>query len=288
MAGGQAVKLGTPAVTQDLYYALMDASWPVFVALVSAAFVALNLLFGLVYVLLPGAIDHARPGSLGDAFFFSIETLATVGYGNMAPATTVGHAVAAIEILTGLFFTATVTGLVFARFARPRASMVFSQVAVIGTYEGGRALMIRLASTRARALADVTAQLGWFERVELPDGRTFGRIVELPLVRSRVPILALSWTLIHPLDDDSAVLAALAGDGRFVLTATIGGLDTLLAAPTFGGHSYGREDVLIDQEFVDIIVERDGVLHLDLSLLHHVRPSAAPSASAAMTPEIFG
>lgn len=270
----RAVKLGTPSALEDVYYVAMDMRWPTFIGAVSAVFLAINIVFALVYLALPGAIDNARPDVPTDAFFFSVETLATVGYGNMAPATTAAHTVATLEILTGLFFTATVTGLIFARFSRPRDALVFSNVAVIGTFETGRALMIRMASVRTRAIADVSAQLGMLQRVTLPDGRSFGRMIDLPLVRPRNSMLSLSWTIAHPLDDNSPVLAALAGDEPILLSVMVSGIDTLLASQTFGRRSYRRDDIVADHDFVDMLVDRDGVLHLDLAQLSTTRPCA--------------
>jgi inward rectifier potassium channel len=266
----QAVKIGAPPAVGDLYYLTMEMSWPTFVGLVTAVFVAINFAFGLIYALIPGQIANAASGSVADGFFFSVETLATVGYGNMAPASYLAHAIAAVEILIGLFFSATITGLIFARFARPRDSLVFSRVAVVSNYEDKPALMVRVASTRSRPLVDVTAQMAWLERVELPDGRVFRRLVDLPLVRSHNPMLGLSWTLVHLLDDDSAVLAAWSGNDRFTLTVGVSGLDTLLASQSQGRQSYDRESVLADHDFADAITDNDGELHLDLARLHDV------------------
>ncbi|MGY2733496.1 ion channel [Sphingomonas sp. UYP23] len=277
MGGFPAVKTGGPSPYGDLYYGVMEMSWPWFIALVSASFVAINLVFGTIYALLPGAIGTMQPGSVIDGFFFSVDTLGTVGYGVMAPVTRLGHAIAAVEILIGLFFSATITGLIFARFARPRESLIFSDVAVIGRYLGRRALMIRVASKRSRPLADVTAQMSWLETVHLGDGRTFRRLSELPLVRSRNPMLGLAWTLVHILDDDSPVLAALAdANDRFLLTLSISGIDTLLASQSLGGQRYVRETVLIDHEFVDVISDENGTTHLDLRGFHKTVAIAEP------------
>ena len=147
-AGTPAIKLGAPSPLGDLYYWVMEMRWPVFIGLAALLFVAINLMFGLLYAALPGSVAGAEPGSIADGFFFSVDTLGTVGYGVMAPGNRIGHAIAALEILTGLFFSATMTGLVFARFARPRQSLEFSNVAVIGRYAGQRALMVRVASDR--------------------------------------------------------------------------------------------------------------------------------------------
>ena len=280
IGGLNAVKLGAPSAFEDLYYSTMEMSWPAFVGIVSLAFVVINLLFGLVYAALPGAVGGMATSSLADGFFFSVETLGTVGYGNMAPATHLGHAIAAGEILLGLFYSATITGLIFARFARPRNGFVFSRVAVVGEMEGRRALMVRLASPRARPVADAAAQVSWLERVDLPDGRVFRRLNELPLTRSVNPMLGLAWTLIHPIDPDSPMLEALLGPDEFRLTVTVSGLDTLLAAQAIGGRTYGRDDILLDHEFVDAVEDRAGVFHLDLGKLDAVIPHRHPPETA--------
>lgn len=272
LSGVRAVKSGAPSVFGDIYYLMMEITWPVFILWVSLIFVGINLAFGAIYACVPGAIDHAKPGSVLDGFFFSVETLATVGYGNMAPATHLGHSIAAVEILLGLFFSATMTGLIFARFARPRDSLVFSRVAVIGPCEQGQALMIRLASTRARPLTDVTAQVSWLEMVTQSDGRSFRRLVELPLVRSRNPILGLSWTLMHVLEPDSPLLTALHGTTPFLLTVSVTGTDTLLASQSQGSYNYPREQILTDHEYIDVISDLDGAIHLNLSRLHDAAP----------------
>jgi len=274
LGGFEAIKSGVPPRLADPYYWVMEMSWPMFVLLVSLVFAGINVIFGAIYTLLPGAIANAAPGSLGDGIFFSADTLATVGYGSMYPATRTAHAIAIVEMLTGLFFSATVTGLIFARFSRPRQSLQFSNVAVIGRFEGRRALMVRVASVRSRPLADAVAQLSWLETIHQPDGRVFRRLAELPLVSNRNPMLGLAWTLIHLLDDDSPMLAALAGSDRFLLTATVNGVDTLLASGSQGGQRYGREDIRVDHDFVDVISDESGTMHLDLMLLHDTAPIA--------------
>ena len=268
LGGFKAFKVGGPHPLSDLYYRTMEMTWPTFVGLVTLVFIGINVVFGGIYAAFPGAIANAAPHSFTDGFFFSVETLATVGYGNMAPASHLGHSIAAFEILLGLFFTATNTGLIFARFARPRASIVFSKVAVIGLYRGEPALMVRLASIRTRPLADVTAQLSWLQRVDEPNGGTYRRLVELPLVHSHNPMLSLSWTLVHLLEPDSELLKAVLGTERFILAAMVSGVDTLLATQSQGGHSYGRHDILIDHQYVDVVTDVEGILHLDLRRLH--------------------
>ncbi len=273
IAGNSATKIGAPPAIHDLYYSLMEISWPLFILLVSAVFFAINLIFGLIYSLIPGAIGGMAPHSFWDGVFFSIETLATVGYGNMAPVTTIGHVLAAIEILTGLFFSATMTGLIFSRFARPRESLVFSRVAVLSEYNGRRALVVRVATIRSRPLIDVSAQMSWLEQIDLPNGRNIRRLVELPLERSRNSLMALSWTLVHLIDEDSAFWRAFTGTERFQLTVTVNGLDTLLASQATGACSYLRDDIHVDHDFVDVINIGPGGLEFDLTKLHDTVPA---------------
>ena len=268
MGGVPAVRIGGPSRFSDLYYTVMEMSWPQFVAVTAVLFVAINLGFGLIYTMMPGEIANMKPGSLVDGFFFSVDTLGTVGYGAMHPADHLGHAVAAVEILVGLFFSATITGLIFARFSRPRESLEFSDVAVIGEFDGQRALMIRVAVKRTHPLVDAHGQLSWLETVVQPDGRTLRRMSPLSLVRDINPMFGLTWTLVHILDDQSPILAGLKSDERFLVAATVSGTDSLLATQAQGGRRYRREDILLDREFVDVLHEEDGTLHFTWARLH--------------------
>ncbi len=281
--GLRAVKHGAPWGPGDLYYELMEMRWRVFIAFVAAVFVVVNLVFGTVYMLLPGAIDNMPAGSLAYGFFFSVETIATVGYGNMAPHTLAGHIVAVVEILTGLFLTATLTGLIFQRFARPREGMMFSDKLVIVDVGGQRLAMIRLAGTRARPLADVTAQIGVLETVTLPTGQEYRRSRDLPLVNNRNSMMLLAWTVVHVIDDASPLAKVGDDDSDLRITVTVRGLDTLLSNQVFASKIYRREHVRIGHEFVDIFeYQLDGSVHVDLSRLHETR--LATDAQAAASP----
>lgn len=258
----------------DPYYWLMQVRWPVFFGAVVLSFIAINLLFAVIYAALPDSIANAAPGSLPDAFFFSVDTLATVGYGNMYPASKLGHAVASVEILLGLFWMATVTGLIFSRFSRPRRGLLFSRIAVIGQYEGQRALMVRAAWTRPFPLLDASAQLSWLEQVELADGKRLRRLRELELVRSHNPMVGLGWLLIHILPEDSDMLQSLERDGYILLTANVSGTDMLLASASQALQRYRRADIRVNHEFVEMISEDEKGLCLDLRRLHETVPMA--------------
>ena len=261
----------------DPYYWLMKIRWPAFIAAVVLVFLLINLAFGIFYALIPGTIANAAPGSLADGFFFSVDTLATVGYGNMYPASRVGHAAASAEILLGLFFIATVTGLIFARFARPKKGLVFSRYAVIGRYEGKRALMVRAAWTRPYPLLDATAQLSWIELGPQLGGASQRRLRELELLRNHNPVLGLSWTLIHILPDDNDIVAAVESGSPLLLTASVSGTDMLLSSTSQTLQRYWREDLRLDHEFADMIFDEESALRLDFTRLDVIQPIADPS-----------
>lgn len=273
MTGRRAAKATMPSALSDLYYTAMRISWAAFVGWVAAMFASINLAFGIVYASIPGAISGMAPGSVVDGFFFSAETLGTVGYGEFAPESSAGRAIATFEILVGLFFSATVTGLIFARFTRPREALLFSRVAVVALDEGAPALMVRVASTRAKPLADAHAQMVWSERTPLLDGRHRTHFVDLPLARDHHALFSLTWTLVHRLEPGTAFDEALRSDRPLTLVVTVIGLDTLLATQSIGSCSYSKEDILTEHEFLDVVSDIDGNPRVDLARFHEVRPA---------------
>ncbi len=279
LGGSTAYKLGTPGALTDVYYRLMEIGWPRFFALATIAFVAINLFFGVIYAALPGAIANVRPGSLVDGFFFSVDTFGTVGYGVMAPAKPIGHAVAAIEILLGLFLTAALTGLIFARFARPRETILFSGVAVVARHFGERSLMVRIASARSRPLVEVRAEMVFLERTTTTEGRPFRRYVQLPLLRATNPLMALAWTVIHPVEDGGSLCHALDAGDEITIVVSVNGLDTLLGQSAFGGHTYVSADLRTGERFADIVTDRDGTIEIDIGRIHATEPDPFYDAS---------
>jgi inward rectifier potassium channel len=169
-----------------------------------ALYLSVNVVFATLYWLVPGSVSNTRPNSFADVFFFfSIETVATVGYGEMYPATLYGHVVAAIEIICGLAFTAILTGLTFVRFSRPRAKLVFAANPVVAMHNGKPTLMVRIGNGRAAVLTDGTAKLNVFFFGTTAEGRPFRRAQELRLERAHIPIFTIFWTLMHVLDECS-------------------------------------------------------------------------------------
>jgi inward rectifier potassium channel len=263
----------------DFYHNAMTVTWPAFFGALAAAFIAFNLLFALVYSLGQGAIANVRPGSFFfDLFFFSVETMAGVGYGYMYPQTTYGHAVATSESFLALVSLAVMTGLVFARFSRPRARLIFARNPVIAVHDGAPTLMVRIANARNNFISDASAKL-WIIRSKLSsEGRRLTSFQEMRLERHENPVFALSWTLFHVIGADSQLSGMsaediAASDMNFVVT--ISGLDETSAQVVHARNRYAAQDLRVGHEFVDIIsIDNDGMRRVDYAKIHDTRPAA--------------
>lgn len=187
----------------DPFHFIATISWPAFFACLLGTELLLNTLFALLYVAVPGAIANVRTGNIADAFFFSIETLATVGYGTMVPASLYGHIVSSLEIVTGMVYAAVMTGVVFIRFSKPRPKLVYSERPVIAHYNGAPTLMIRVANGRTHPLTDASVRLYALITERTPEGQIFRGAKQLTLARPHFPLFALIWTLMHRIDESS-------------------------------------------------------------------------------------
>ena len=182
----------------DLYHFLLTESWPVLLAGIVIIFVAVNSVFAIVYMLDKG-VENARPGSFADAFFFSVQTMATIGYGKMDPDTFLAEVMMSIEALTGLVGLAMVTGLVFAKFSRPTARVRFSRVAIVSNRDGIPSLQFRMANMRANRIVDVSATVVFARQEKTLEGEEMRRFYDLKLQRDRNSLFIYSWTAIHPI-----------------------------------------------------------------------------------------
>ncbi len=245
----------------DLYHRLLTISWAPFFAMIGLAYVAFNVVFAALYRLEPGAIADARPGSFADAFFFSVQTMATIGYGDMHPATAYANALVTIEVLLGLICFALATGLIFARFSRPTARVLFSQVAVISPFAGQRTLMLRVANQRNNRIVEATVSLNLARDEVTEEGLAIRRLYEMKPERSRSPLFSLTWTVMHVIDAASPFYGATAeslaaADAQ--LMVTIVGVDETLAQTVHARHSYRAADFRWNHRFADILTGSGG------------------------------
>jgi inward rectifier potassium channel len=239
----------------DLYHRTLTIGWPAFLLSGGALYIALNILFALLYLIERGSIAEARPGTFADAFFFSVQTMATIGYGHMRPATLWANLLVTVESLVGLMFLAIATGLVFARFSRPTARVRFSRVAVIGPYDGKPTLSLRLANERLNQILQAEVTLTLVRDEATAEGTMMRRFYDLKLARERTPIFALSFTLMHEIDRASPLCGATpaslaARHAELVVTAT--GLDETLAHTVHARASYLPHEILWDHRFADM------------------------------------
>ena len=254
---------------RDPYHLAVALTWPQFLATLLAIYLLVNVVFAILYWLVPGSVANARPHSFGDAFFFSIETLATVGYGEMYPATLYGHVIAATEIVGGLGFTAIVTGLTFVRFSRPRPKLVFASNPVVAMHNGTPTLMLRIGNGRPTLLLDATAKLNVLLAAMSSEGKRFPRVQELRLERAHLPAFPLTWTLMHVLDEHSPLhgfdtARAIAANAQ--LFVTLEARDPTLAASVNDIRNYAPEDIRFGMRYADaLFIAEDGTPVADLS-----------------------
>ena len=247
----------------DPYHVALTLSWPAFFACMLGLYSLVNSLFAGLYLAVPGCISHLAEGSFWQAFFFSVETLATVGYGAMAPATPYGHLVATGEIFLGMVLTATMTGLVFVRFSRPKARILFADKAVLFRHDGKTLLMIRTGNGRLNALMDAGARVTSLVTEMGSGGRLTRRAHDLKLTRHDLPYFPMTWTLVHEITPDSPI-AHLAQpnppDEDVRLLVSLTARDPSLSASVSAIKAYDRAHILADMRYADV-VHWDGANH---------------------------
>ena len=269
--------VGAQRVAGDWYHALLRMTWTALVAFIAAAFLAVNALFALAY-LRAGGIAHARPGSFADAFYFSVQTMGTIGYGAMYPESAFANNLVVAESVVSLIVTALATGLVFSKFARPIGRVVFSRNAVISPMEGVPTLMLRVGNERGNSIVEATAHITVSKTVRTAEGVLFYRLVDLKLTRERSPAVARSWMVLHVIDDASPLAGAtpesLARE-EVELLVTLSGTDDTSYQPVHARHQYEHMDILWGARHADILSETpEGDLVLDVARFHEVVPTA--------------
>src|SRR5271165_3931494 len=240
---------------RDTYHLILTLNWPGFAGLVFATYLLINVVFAWLYMLEPHAIAEMKPGSFFDAFFFSVETLATVGYGHMYPETFYGHLVTMLEIMVGLFGLAVITGLIFVRFSRPTARMHFSKVAVIAPFDGVPTLMIRLANLRHQAMVEPEFRMILLRNVITAEGEEMRRFRSLKLEFDRLIAFPAVLTVRHPIDEKSPLHGMTPEDFRgqgVHIIASVVGVDTVIVAPVQSLRDYSFEQIEWNRRFVEI------------------------------------
>ena len=261
----------------DSYHYMMAITWRRLLGVFFLVYIGTNALFGFLYWVGGNGIANARPGSFADAFWFSVETYATVGYGGMAPITTYAHVLVTLEAFVGMMAAALGTGIVFAKFSRPTARIAFSDKIVVHVRNGRSVLEFRLANQRKGSLSDATMKFTVLRDEVTAEGQPMRRGYPLELERPQMPVLSLAWNCIHLLDEQSPLCGLRPGDS----TAHIAGFIAILSAhdDTMGETVHARqfytaEDIQHNVRFVDMVdaQSQPGLISIDHALLHEVRP----------------
>jgi inward rectifier potassium channel len=259
---------------RDPYHLMLTIPWGGFLLLITLGYLAVNLIFAMIYWVGGDCIANARPGSFQDAFFFSVQTLASIGYGAIYPKTFYANTIVTIEAIIGLMGIALMTGLSFARFSRPTARVIFSRVAVITSHNGMATLMFRAANQRRNQIIQAQMQVYLLRDEITAEGKAMRSIYELKLVRSHTPSFMLTWTVMHPID----VLSPLYGitpeelsRTNTTLTVILSGIDETVAQVVHARHEYTHQNILTNKQFVDVFSYSDDVSrYIDYNLFHDV------------------
>jgi inward rectifier potassium channel len=263
----------------DLYHFLLTESWPWLLAGIVLIFIGINSIFAIIYMLDNG-VENARRGSFFDAFFFSVQTMATIGYGKMDPDTFLAEVMMSIEALTGLVGLAMVTGLVFAKFSRPTARVRFSKVAIVSNRDGIPSLQFRMANMRANRIVDASASVFFARQERTLEGEEMRRFYDLKLQRDRNSLFIYSWTAIHPITQDSPfngmTVEAMQSASAEVIVSVLG-LDETFAQTVHARHSYRARDIRWGHRFVDVLERSpDGKISIDYTHFDDVIAATGP------------
>lgn len=261
---------------RDLYHALLRIPWWAAFAIIVGGYLLLNLAFAALYWGF-GGVANARPGSMLDAFVFSVETMGTIGYGNMYPESPLANLLMVGESVTGLVVTALATGLVFVRFSQTRARLMFSSRAAVGPHDGVPSLMIRVGNERRGNIVDVQFRLTFTRTSQTLEGVTFYRLEELALLRNRAPALSRAWTVMHPIDERSP-LAGMDAEGfarvEGEVQLEVVGVDETSLQPVHARYTWFADSIVWNARLADVITETsEGDMVIDLRRFHDVIPS---------------
>src|SRR5438094_1250713 len=274
------VKVGTDAWRwRDVYRWLLGLNWPRFAVFVAVVYIGLNLLFAALYSLQQDSIAGSTGGHwFFDCFFFSIQTLATVGYGHMYPQTLYAHIISTIEIMTGVFLLAVMTGLIVVRFSRPIARVVFSRSIVVAPLNGKPTLMVRVGNENHHSMVEAEFRIMFSRDESLIEGGDFRYFYALKLHFDRLTVFPAALTLRHTIDERSplygATLESLEAE-RALFFVSVVGVDPVIAAAVQTQKDYTWHDLLFGQRFVEIYHESKGKtrrLTVDYGRLHDTEP----------------
>jgi inward rectifier potassium channel len=288
---------------RDVYHVFLRVTWPRALGGVVGAFLAINCVYGVIYMVV-GGVTNARPGSFFDAFVFSVQTMATIGYGNMSPETVPAHLLVVTEAVCGLLFTAVTTGLVFAKFTLSPAMIAFARSVTISPMNGVPTLAVRLGNERGNFIVEAHVRVSLIRTEHTAEGVLWYRMIDIPLARDRTPAMTRSWNILHVIDEKSPLFGAtpesIAKD-EVELIVSIMGVDETSMQPVHARKRYFDKDIMFGARHADMVsMAPDGKrIVVDVHKFHDVvateaspdfpfprsaSPSSSPSPSSPSPP----
>lgn len=271
-------RIGQPKdLLGDAYHSLHGMSWAVVLTLFFGSFLIINLIFATLYNF-GGDCIKGSDGSFLSYFFFSVQSFTTIGYGHLSPQSNYANVLVTLEAYTGLFCTALMTGIIFSKFSRPDTRVLFSNNALIATRDRKRSLIFRLANGRGNGIVDAEIKATLLIDDSTSEGEEVRRIIPLQLKVDKMPLLSLSLTAVHPIDESSPLfeqdLDSLA-EARALIIVTVIGVDNLIWQHVHAQHFYRFDDLRLGEGFKDILTSRfrDGeILYtMDYNNFHNFR-----------------
>ena len=260
----------------DFYHAILTAPWWLFFLGLSGFFMVITGIFALLYLADPTPLGHARHGNFWDVYLFAIETIASINYSGFVPQTTYANIIVSIEGFSGILTTALFTGVIFARFSRPFARIVFSRCAVVVPFDGVPTLMFRTANQRGNSIVDAEIRVTLARQQATREGIVMRRFEDLRPARNRSSLFALSWSILHRVDRHSplyGITREMMIEQEMEIVVMLSGLDEVLADRVYARHSYSAHDIVWGHKFVDVLSRDErGRRVVDLTRFHDTLP----------------
>lgn len=271
------VIVGVPRRASDVYHSLVRTSWPRTLGLIAGTFLLVNVIFAVAFAA-AGGVANARPGSLLDAFFFSVQTLSTVGYGELRPVTPLANWLVVAELVSGIVMLGAATGLVIAKFTRPTSRILFSTHAAIALLDGTPTLSFRVANARRNLIVGAQVDVVLIRTERSTEGQLLYRMHDLPLVRNHVPIMTRTYLVQHRITPgsllDGATPQTLERD-EVQLAVTVVGMDGTTSQTIYAGTDYLATDIRFGMRFADMMKELpDGRIQVDYSRFDDLVPAS--------------